>query len=65
MGRFLGTLSNIKTVDVLPYHTMGKIKYDALGMKYVLDGVPEMPKERTLELRKYILQGMKEQRMKQ
>ena len=62
LGRFLGTLSNIKTVDVLPYHTMGKVKYDALGMAYRLDGVPEMPKERALELRKYILYGIKLQR---
>ena len=59
LGRFLGGLSNIKAVDVLPYHTMGKVKYDALGMAYRLDGVPEMPKEQALELRKYILYGIK------
>ena len=34
-------------------------------MSYRLEGVPEMPKERALELRKYILYGMKLQREQQ
>ena len=31
LGAFLGTLHNVKAVDVPPYHTMGKVKYEQLG----------------------------------
>ena len=62
LGYFIGGLSNLKALDVLPYHTMGKKKYDELGMKYRLDGVPEMDKGRVPELKKYILDGIKERR---
>lgn len=33
---FLDTLSNVEKVEVLPYHTMGKVKYEKLGMDYPL-----------------------------
>ena len=36
---FLKTLSNIRRVDVLPYHTLGVFKYKALGLPYRLEGV--------------------------
>lgn len=33
---FLDTLSNVEKVEVLPYHTMGKVKYEKLGLDYPL-----------------------------
>ncbi len=30
LGRFLATLSNVEKLEVLPYHSMGKVKYDNL-----------------------------------
>lgn len=33
---FLDTLHNVKKVEVLPYHTMGIIKYERLGIPYPL-----------------------------
>ena len=33
---FLDTLSNVKRIDVLPFHQMGKYKYEQLGIPYVL-----------------------------
>ena len=33
---FLDTLNNVKRIDVLPFHQMGKYKYEQLGIPYVL-----------------------------
>lgn len=41
---FLTTLNNIEKVEILPYHTMGKFKWDELGLTYELDGI-EPPTE--------------------
>ena len=43
LGEFLGSLNNIKALDVLPYHTMGVVKYENLGMDYPLKGVEPLP----------------------
>ncbi len=45
LGRFLKTLSNVEKLEVLPYHSMGKVKYDSLGMDYVLKDTPQLTKE--------------------
>lgn len=37
----------VEKVEVLPYHTMGRAKYDSLGIAYPLDGVEPLSKERT------------------
>ena len=44
LGYFIGSLSNLKALDALPYHTMGESKYEKLGMEYKLSGVPAMEK---------------------
>lgn len=62
LGYFIGGLTNLKALDVLPYHTMGKKKYKELGMEYPLENVPDMDKSRVPELKKYILEGIKERR---
>ncbi len=37
---FLSTLKTVENVEILPYHTMGKYKWEELGFKYELEGVP-------------------------
>ncbi len=39
LGAFIGTLTNVKKVEVLPYHELGVYKWEALGMEYPLKGI--------------------------
>ncbi|MDE6059459.1 MAG: pyruvate formate lyase-activating protein [Clostridia bacterium] len=51
---FLDTLETVEKVEVLPYHTMGKVKYDNLGMAYPLEGVEPPTKERIQNAKKIL-----------
>jgi len=55
LGKFLNTLTNFKHLEVLPYHTMGIVKYENLGMDYPLKGVPPLDKEKADWASKVIL----------
>ena len=59
LGEYLSTLSNLKALDVLPYHDMGKVKYENLGIDYPLKDVEPLPKERAIKARDIIMQGIK------
>ena len=65
LGSFLGTLSNVKALDVLPYHIMGVTKYEQLGMEYPLKGVPPATKDQAAKAKKIILTAYWKQRRKQ
>lgn len=43
---FIEKLSNVQRIEVLPYHSMGQHKFEALGIKYQLEGVESPTKER-------------------
>lgn len=45
VGEFLKTLSNVEKLEVLPYHALGEVKYQNLGMDYVLKDTPQLSKE--------------------
>ena len=62
LGTFLGTLSNIQALDVLPYHIMGVVKYEQLDMPYPLKGVPPATKQQAMEAKKIILAAYWKQR---
>ena len=62
LGYFIGQFLHIKALDVLPYHSMGKAKYEKLGMDYVLKDVPDATKEQAIEARQTVLAGMKRRR---
>ncbi len=62
LGYFIGELKSLKALDVLPYHTLGKPKYDKLGIDYKLKDVPAMNKSDAIEKKKVILDGIKKKR---
>lgn len=60
LGLFLGTLKNLKALDVLPYHDMGKAKYRSLGLSYPLDSTPPLDKADAIRARDIIMRGIKD-----
>lgn len=62
LGRFIGSLKNLRALDVLPYHTMGVGKYAELGIKYPLEGMKALPQSEAVKAKRYILEGIKETR---
>ena len=62
LGTFIGTLSNVKALDVLPYHVMGVSKYRELGIPYPLEGVPAATKTQAEAARKIILTAFRQVR---
>lgn len=62
LGYFIGQFSNLKALDALPYHTMGENKYEKLGMTYKLAGVPAMDKDKLIEKKQVILNGIRKRR---
>ena len=59
LGLFLKTLRNVEKLEVLPYHSMGKVKYDNLGMDYVLKDTPQLTKAEAKEAENMIRAAMK------
>ena len=62
LGEYLGTMRNIKALDVLPYHDMGKRKYHELGIPYPLEDVPPETPENARKAREMILRGIRDVR---
>ena len=62
LGQYMGMRSNIKALDVLPYHDMGKVKYKNLGIPYPLEHTAPLSKEAAAKARQIILKGMRESR---
>lgn len=60
LGEFLAGLTNLKALDVLPYHTMGKAKYERLGLEYPLGDTPAADKELAVWAKDVIMQGIKD-----
>ena len=45
LKEFINSLTSVEKIEVLPYHTMGKYKWEDLGLKYELEGVPSATDE--------------------
>lgn len=64
LGAFIATLSNVKALDVLPYHVMGVSKYKELNIPYPLEGVEPATQEQAKHAREIILKAFREVRRK-
>ncbi len=42
LGEFLKPFKNIEKIETLPYHTLGKVKYENLGIDYPLGDTPQL-----------------------
>jgi len=49
IARFARELGNVERVDVLPFHQMGRFKWEKLGLKYTLNDVKPPSNELTEE----------------
>ena len=62
LGEFIGTLNSLKAIDILPYHTMGIEKYKKSGIPYPLENIKPTTKEKAIEAKKIILEGIRKVR---
>jgi pyruvate formate lyase activating enzyme len=59
LGEFIGTLNNVVGLDVLPYHSMGIVKYQNMGIKYPLIGIKDLTNDDAKQAKQVILKGIK------
>lgn len=62
LGYYIGGLSNLKALDILPYHDMGKMKYEQMNMDYPLKDLESLPKEEAVKAREIVLKGLRTRR---
>ncbi|RVU55024.1 pyruvate formate-lyase-activating protein [Anaerosphaera multitolerans] len=60
LGNFIGTLKNVKAVEVLPYHNLGINKYRELQLPYTLENVKSLSAKEAEAAYNIILYGMRE-----
>lgn len=60
LGRHLQGLKNIEKLEIQPYHKLGVHKYEALGWKYMLEGVPTNTEEQLNKAKSIFEQYVKE-----
>jgi pyruvate formate lyase activating enzyme len=55
LGRLMASYRNLKGLEVLPYHTMGTVKYEKMGIPYPLEGVKKMDAAEAKKSREVLL----------
>lgn len=62
LGHLMAGLTNVKALEVLPYHTMGTEKYKALGIPYPFAGIDAATAADAARARSLILTAFRERR---
>lgn len=58
LGIFLKEFDNVEKIELLPYHAMGKVKYDQLGIAYPLEKTRQLKKEEIETAWTYLNEGL-------
>ena len=61
LGDFIDTLSNVDRVEILPYHSLGKFKWENLGIPYTLESISPPSAERIENAKNRIHAGIRKQ----
>ena len=54
---FIDSLKTVEHVEVLPYHTLGTVKYEKLGIVYPLKHVQPPSKEKVAYAKRILREG--------
>ena len=54
LKKFIDSLNNVQKVEILPYHDLGKYKWEKMGLKYPLKDTP-IPTQNEIDKAKKIL----------
>lgn len=54
LKEFIDTLSNVERIELLPYHTLGRFKWENLDLEYELDGISPPTDERIQNAKKIL-----------
>ncbi len=50
LSKLVKPIKNVEKVELLPYHTLGLDKYKSMDIKYKLEGIEPMDKDKCKEL---------------
>lgn len=59
LANYIKNIKNVEKVELLPYHSMAKSKYEKLNIPYRLQSTPDMDKQKCSELEKILRQSIK------
>ena len=59
LKEYIKSIKNVERVELLPYHSMAKGKYKNLGIKYRLENVLDMDKEKCKQLEEFLRENLK------
>ena len=60
LANFIKIIKNVERVELLPYKTMGEVKYKKLGLRYRLAGLAEMNEEECKRLETMLIRKIGE-----
>lgn len=55
LRNFISKLTSVEKVEILPYHSMGKYKWDEMHYKYELEGVREATNDDVKKAKKILM----------
>ncbi len=58
LKNYVKNIKNVQKIELLPYKNSGKQKYQSLGIKYRLEGVPDMNEEKCKDLQNMLLEKL-------